>query len=199
MFILNAITRAQSSRWVSRLFCVAWLALTVPGSGKLGPSTQNRGLQINSSGRGETHYKSYSFGFVHLQRVTTKWKKKLSEELMETEKEERKKRDRNVANQITRENSCLLVCKIMKWRMLFDILGADWNFPCSKINDSNALWLRLGRLTVWIVLTRSTLMPMFLDERTNEVELIELPSWLLIWEANSSIVSKRTSVTFSWF
>ena len=39
---------------------------------------------------------------------------KLSEELMETEKEERKKRDRNVANQITRENSCLLVCKIMK-------------------------------------------------------------------------------------
>ena len=51
---------------------------------------------------------------------------------METEKEERKKRDRNVANQITRENSCLLVCKIMKWRMLFDILGADWNFPCSK-------------------------------------------------------------------
>ena len=91
MFILDAITRAQSSRWVSRLFCVAWLALTVPGSGKLGPSTQNRGLQINSSGRGETHYKSYSFGFVHLQRVTTKWKKNCQRSLWRPKKRKERK------------------------------------------------------------------------------------------------------------
>ena len=109
----------QSSREVSRLFCVAWSALAVPGSGKLGPSTRNLGLRINSSGRGVRHYKSYSFGLVHLESATTRWKKENYQRSLWRQKEGRKKRDRNVTIQITRENCYVFLCARLRSKGCF--------------------------------------------------------------------------------